>query len=76
MKPFIALVLGVSIASTSNSSDTPRVDCPGGNCPLVQVPKEIAQGSVKAAVSAPAKVANRVRSNRPVRSFLRKVFGQ
>lgn len=76
MKPFIAVVLGLAIASTSNSSDVPRVDCPGGNCPLVQVPKDVASSGVKAVASAPAKVANRVRSNRPVRSFLRKVFGR
>jgi hypothetical protein len=74
MKPFIAIVLGLSIASTSNSSDGPKVDCPSGKCPMVQVPKEIAQGGVKAAVTAPAKVVKQVRSSRPVRSFFQRVF--
>jgi hypothetical protein len=74
MKPFIALVLGVSIASTSNSSDGPRVDCPSGNCPLVQSPKIPVASGVKSVASAPAKVVRSVRSNQPVRSFFKRFF--
>lgn len=77
MKPFIALVLGISIASTSNSSDGPRVDCPSGNCPLVQSPAKQepkAANVVQGIAKAPARVVRSVQSNKPVRSFFKRVF--
>jgi hypothetical protein len=54
-------------------------DCKDGKCPLVQVPKAVVQQSVSAVsevASAPVKVAKKVRSVKPVRSFLRKVFSR
>jgi len=74
MKPFIAIVLGLTMASTTASSDAPRVDCPSGTCPLVQAPQASIASSVKSVASAPVKVVRSVRSNQPVRSFFRRVF--
>ncbi len=54
-------------------------DCKNGQCNLVQVPKAVVQQSVSAVsevASAPVKVAKKVRSVKPVRSFLRKVFSR
>jgi hypothetical protein len=54
-------------------------DCKNGQCPLVQVPKAVVSQSVSAVsevASAPVKVAKKVRSVKPVRSFLRKVFSR
>ena len=54
-------------------------DCKDGKCPLVQVPKAVVSQSVSAVsevASAPVKVAKKVRSVKPVRSFLRKVFSR
>jgi hypothetical protein len=54
-------------------------DCKNGQCPLVQVPKAVVSQSAAVAsevASAPVKVAKKVRSVKPVRSFLRKVFSR
>jgi hypothetical protein len=54
-------------------------DCKDGKCPLVAVPKAVVSQSVSAVsevASAPVKVAKKVRSVKPVRSFLRKVFSR
>jgi hypothetical protein len=54
-------------------------DCKNGKCPLVQVPKAVVSQSAAVAsevASAPVKVAKKVRSVKPVRSFLRKVFSR
>ena len=74
MKPFIAIVLGLTMASTTASSDAPQVDCPTGTCPMVQAPKTPVASSVKSVASAPVKVVRSVRSNQPVRSFFKLVF--
>ena len=80
MKTILATVLCVAMASSTASSDQKApADC-NGNCPLVAPPQvqsvpapiKVVQGAVK----APVRVMQRVRSNRPVRSFLRKVFGR
>jgi hypothetical protein len=54
-------------------------DCKDGKCPLVQVPKAVVSQSAAVAsevASAPVKAAKKVRSVKPVRSFLRKVFSR
>jgi hypothetical protein len=54
-------------------------DCKDGKCSLVQVPKAVVSQSASAVsevASAPVKVAKKVRSVKPVRSFLRKVFSR
>jgi hypothetical protein len=54
-------------------------DCKDGKCPLVAVPKAVVSQSAAVAsevASAPVKVAKKVRSVKPVRSFLRKVFSR
>ncbi len=70
----LSALLVLAIGSTAIASD-----CKDGKCPLVQVPKAVVQQSVSAAsevASAPVKVAKKVRSVKPVRSFLRKVFSR
>ena len=80
MKTILATVLCVAMASSTASSDQKAPASCNGNCPLVAPPQiqsvpapvKVVQGAVK----APVRVMQRVRSNRPVRSFLRKVFGR
>ena len=64
----------LAIGSTAIASD-----CKDGKCPLVAVPKAVVSQSAAVAsevASAPVKVAKKVRSVKPVRSFLRKVFSR
>ncbi len=61
----LALVLMLGVASVAQ-------DCENGQC-KVAVPKQ-AEVTVKGAVSAPVKVVRSVRANKPVRSWLRKLF--
>lgn len=78
MKTLIATVLCVAMAATA-SSEAPPADC-NGNCPMVAPPQlqslagpvKIAQGVAK----APVRVMQRVRSNKPVRGFLRRLFSR
>lgn len=80
MKTILATVLCVAMASSTASSDQKAPASCHGNCPLVAPPQvqsvpapiKVVQGAVK----APVRVMQLVRSNRPVRSFLRKVFGR
>jgi hypothetical protein len=70
----LSALLVFAVGSTAIASD-----CKDGKCPLVQVPKAVVQQSAAAVsevASAPVKVAKKVRSVKPVRSFLRKVFGR
>ena len=76
MKRFLALsaVLLLAIGSTAFAQD-----CRNGQCQLVQVPKAVVSQSVEVAkevVAAPAHVVKQVKTKKPVRSFLRKVFGR
>ena len=76
MKRFVALVFVVVFAGASVSF---AQDCKNGRCQIVQVPKAVVSQSVefaKEVVAAPAKVVKQVKTKKPVRSFLRKVFGR
>ena len=77
MKSFLiaaALIVGgLSIAAASE----PKKVCDANGCRIVEVPKSVAAGAVKVTEKvshAPQKVFAKVRSGKPVRSFLRKVF--
>jgi hypothetical protein len=70
----LSALLVFVVGSTAIASD-----CKDGKCPLVAVPKAVVQQSATVAsevASAPVKVAKKVRSVKPVRSFLRKVFSR
>ena len=76
MKRFVALVFVVVFAGASVSY---AQDCKNGRCQIVQVPKAVVSQSAEVAkevVAAPAKVVKQVKTKKPVRSFLRKVFGR
>jgi len=66
----IVLVLSLGVACTSQEPI-----CVNGQCPIVAVPKaEPVRESVQAVASVPVKVVKQVRTKRPLRSFLRRVF--
>jgi hypothetical protein len=70
----VSVLLLLAIGSTAIAQD-----CKNGQCPLVAVPKAVvSQGAevVQSVASAPKKVAAKVQSKKPVRSFLKKVFGR
>ena len=80
MKTILATVLCVVMASSTASSDQKApADCKG-NCPLVAPPQvqsvpapvKVVQGAVK----APVRVMQRVRSVKPVRGLLRRLFSR
>lgn len=70
----VSVLLLLAIGSTAIAQD-----CRNGQCQIVQVPKAVVSQSVEAAkevASAPVKVVKQVKTKKPVRSFLRKVFGR
>ena len=80
MKTILATVLCVAMASSTASSDQKApADC-NGNYPLVSPPQvqsvpapvKVVQGAVK----APVRVMQRVRSVKPVRGLLRRLFSR
>lgn len=76
MKRFLVLsVLCLLILGSSAIAQ----ECQSGRCPLVQVPQAIVSQSAEVAkevVAAPVKVVKQVKVKKPVRGFLRKVFGR
>ena len=78
MKKLIASIVVVSLLVGSViAGDAPKKVCDASGCRIVEVPKAVASQVVNqvAKVSqAPTSVVKKVRSSRPVRSFLRKVF--
>ena len=79
MKNF-AVVAGIVfvLGSFAVASEPVKV-CDAKGCRIVEVPKVAAQQvvrEVKKVSQAPASVIKKVRSSRPVRSFLRKVIGR
>ena len=54
-------------------------ECKSGRCPLVQVPQAVASQSIQAVkevASLPVQVRAKAQTKKPVRGFLRKVFGR
>lgn len=79
MKNF-AVVAGIVfvLGSFAVASEPVKV-CDAKGCRIVEVPKAVAGQvvrEVRQVSQAPASVVKKVRSNRPVRSFLRKVVGR
>ena len=80
MKTILATVLCVAMASSTASSDQKAPADYNGNCPLVSPPQvqsvpapvKVVQGAVK----APVRVMQRVRSVKPVRGLLRRLFSR
>jgi len=70
----LSAVLLLALGSTAFAQD-----CRNGQCQLVQVPKAVVSQSAEVAkevATAPAKIVKQVKVKKPVRSFLRKVFGR
>ena len=70
----LSVLLLLAVGSTAFAQD-----CRNGQCQIVQVPKAVVSQSAEVAkevVAAPAKVVKQVKTKKPVRSFLRKVFGR
>jgi len=65
------LVLVLGVACTSQEPV-----CLNGQCKVAVPSEQPVRDSVKAVASSPVKVVRKVRSVKPVRSFLRKVFGR
>lgn len=75
MRSFVASILLVAVFGSGCFAQ----DCKNGQCQLVQVPKAVVSQSVEAAkevASVPVKAVRQVKVKKPVRSFLRKVFGR
>ena len=76
----VAVVAGIVfvLGSFAVASEPVKV-CDAKGCRIVEAPKAVAQhvvSEVKKVSQAPASVIKKVRSSRPVRSFLRKVIGR
>lgn len=70
----LSAVLLLAVGSTALAQD-----CRNGQCQIVQVPKAVVSQSAEVAkevVAAPAKAVKQIKVKKPVRSFLRKVFGR
>jgi hypothetical protein len=80
MKTVLATVLCVAMAASTASSDQKAPANCNGNCPLVAPPQvqsvpapiKVVQGAVK----APVRVIQQVRTAKPVRGFLRRLFSR
>lgn len=74
-----SIVIVLLSVGTVIAGDAPKKVCDAKGCRIVEVPKVAAQQvvrEVKKVSQAPAGVVKKVRSSRPVRSFLRKVIGR
>ncbi len=80
MKNLVASIVVVLLSvGTVIAGDAPKKVCDANGCRIVEVPKAVAGQvvrEVKKVSQAPASVVKKVRSNKPVRSFLRKVVGR
>ena len=80
MKNLAASIVVVLLSvGTVIAGDAPKKVCDASGCRIVEVPKAVAGQvvrEVKKVSQAPASVVKKVRSSRPVRSFLRKVVGR
>lgn len=80
MKNLVASIVVVFLSvGTVIAGDAPKKVCDVNGCRIVEVPKAVAGQvvrEVKKVSQAPASVVKKVRSGRPVRSFLRKVIGR
>ena len=69
------LLAGVFVVTLGVACTSQEPVCRNGQCPIVAVPKaEPVRESVQAVASVPVKVVKQVRTKRPLRSFLRRVF--
>jgi len=73
MKRFALALACVVVVALPVVADQPKAVCESGNCRVVDVPKKVVEGVAEVS-SAPVKVVKKIRSNKPVRSFLRKLF--
>lgn len=80
MKNLTASIVVVLLSvGTVIAADAPKKVCDANGCRIVEVPKAVAGQvirEVKQVSQAPANIVKKVRSGRPVRSFLRKVIGR
>ena len=73
MRSFVASMLLVAVCGSGCFAQ----DCKNGQCQIVQVPKAVVSQSAEVAkevVAAPAKVVKQVKTKKPVRGFLKRLF--
>jgi hypothetical protein len=79
MKSLAVLIVVVLFTGSTIAADAPKKVCDASGCRIVEAPKVIAGhavGEVKKLSQMPVKAVKGMKSSKPVRSFLRKVFSR